>query len=365
MKLELNILKMDEDKRISVVVYSKDDKVIRRHYLSNKNKYRQGYENTLTFDLKTDYKIAFSYKKLVSLPIQLSKSLPSLKVRINKRYNSFTIDYYVKGINKTGEVYQKTFKSDLLSYRRGSKINTFIYKQPNKEGKPYKLLIAFDGQNLFSINGVGKYTTKNDPYGSWQVDKILTKVSLDTNNPYLVLSIDNANYYRDKDLTMSQEFGKVDKRFAFNKKFMNGKLENLCKVIVNDMIPYLKENYDIDWSDVGTFGSSSGGLACFYLGLNYSDMFSYILSFSPALFFFTPNDLNKLIIGKDKLPTLVLTGGYVSQLEKLLTDFNEYYYGILKDIYPKNKLLWLVDRKVDHNEIAWRYHFPYSFDFHK
>ena len=49
MKLELNILKMDEDKRICVLVYSKENKLLRRHYLSNKNKYRQGYENTLTF----------------------------------------------------------------------------------------------------------------------------------------------------------------------------------------------------------------------------------------------------------------------------------------------------------------------------
>ena len=95
MKLDLNILKMDEDKRISVLVYSKEDKVIRRHYLSNKNKYRQGYENTLTFDLKTDYKIVFSYKKLVSLPIQLSKSLPSLKVRINKRYKCDFFKLYI------------------------------------------------------------------------------------------------------------------------------------------------------------------------------------------------------------------------------------------------------------------------------
>lgn len=365
MKLDLNILKMDEDKRISVLVYSKDDKVIRRLYLSNKNKYRQGYENTLTFDLKTDYKIVFSYKKLVSLSIQLSKSLPSLKVRINKRYNSFSVDYYVKGINKTGEVYKQTFKNELLSYRRGSKVDTYIYKQKNLTNKPYKLLIAFDGQNLFSLNGVGKYTTKNDPFGSWQIDKTLSKVGLDNNEAYIVLSIDNANYYRDIDLTMSQEFGLIDKRFAFNKKFLNGKLEKLCEVIVNDMFPYLRDNYDIDWSDVGTFGASSGGLASFYLGLKYNELFTYSLCFSPALFFFTPEDLNKLIGGKENLPNLVLTGGYVSKLEKALTDYCEYYYPYIKEIYPKDKLMLLIDRKLDHNEIAWRYHFPYAFDFNK
>ena len=55
MRLDLNILKMDKDKRISVIVYSKDDEVLRRQYLSNKNKYRQGYENNLTFDLEKDY----------------------------------------------------------------------------------------------------------------------------------------------------------------------------------------------------------------------------------------------------------------------------------------------------------------------
>ena len=365
MKLDLKILKMDADKRISVLVYSKEDKFVRRYYLSNKNKYRQGFENTLSFNLKDDYKIVFAYKKIRSLPVILSKSLPNLKVRINKRFNSFVVDYYVNGINKTGTIYKMTFKNQLLSYRRGSKVDTFIYKQSNKTNKPYKLLIAFDGQNLFSINGVGKYTTKNDPFGSWQVDKILTKVGMDTNNAYIVLSIDNANCYRDIDLTMSQSFGEVDKRFAFNKKFLKGKLENICRVIVEDMIPYLKENYDIDWSDVGTFGSSSGGLASFYLSLEYNEIFAYSLCFSPALFFFKKEALNKLFEGKDKLPTIVLTGGYVSKLEKLLTDFNECYYNAIKEIYPKGKLLWLLDRNVDHNELAWRYHFPYSFDFYK
>ena len=57
MKLELNILKMDEDKRICVLVYSKENKLLRRHYLSNKNKYRQGYENTLTFNLESKFSI--------------------------------------------------------------------------------------------------------------------------------------------------------------------------------------------------------------------------------------------------------------------------------------------------------------------
>ena len=56
---------------------------------------------------------------------------------------------------------------------------------------------------------------------------------------------------------------------------------------------------------------------------------------------------------------------YVSRLEKALTDYCEFYYPYLKEVYPKAKLLLLIDRKLDHNEVAWRYHFPYSFDFNK
>lgn len=359
--MKLNILNMEVDKRISLLVYDKNDKLVRRSYLLRKNKYRQGYEGEYEFDLKKEEKVMFSYGKLNSLKIILTKSLPSLKVRINKRKKKLDVDFYNHGINKTGTIIKKTFKSEVFKYRRG-KIDTFIYAQEKEPHQKYQLLIAFDGQNLFSLKGVGKYTNKNDPYGSWQVDQILTHVKNQTGKSYLVVSIDNANKFRDKDLTMSQDFGKVNTLFTYNKLFHNGKLETLSKFIVEDIFDYLKQNYDIDWEDVGTFGSSSGGLASFYLGLNYSNYFSYILSFSPALLLFNKDDLNTLFIGKEKLPSLIFTGGYQSQLEKELTKYCRKYYDLIKKIYPKKKLHLLVDETYDHNEVAWRYHFPKCFD---
>lgn len=364
MEVKVNILNLETDKKISLLVYDKDNKLLRRIYLTGKNEYRNGIEKEVVFDLSKDHLIKFSYKKLISLPIYLSNSIPDIKVRINKRYNNFSVDFYNHGIKKTGHVYSKIFKSPLLKHKK-NRVNTFIYVQNNPLRKKYRLIVAFDGQNMFSINGTGVYTKKHDPFGSWQLDQVLTKMNKNNQNPYIVLSIDNSDKYRDNDLTMSTAFGQVDSKFKGHRKFFNGKLELLSEVIVNDMFSYLKDNYDIDWESVGTLGASSGGLASFYLGLNYSHMFKYILAFSPALFFFKPDDLNKLVINKKELPHLVISGGHLSWLEKALTDYCRYYYPIVKDIYLKDKLMLFIDELYDHNEITWRYMLPKSLDFCK
>ena len=362
MNIQVNVLNMNIDKQIGLLIFDKNNSLLRKIYIFGSSKYRNGIEKEVTFDLHHDYKIEFFYKKLRSLPIYLSKSLPNLKVKINKRKNVLNVDFYNHGIKKTGKVYSKVFKSDLLKHRQ-CKINTFIYVQDKLENEKYQLIVCFDGQNMFSLNGVKTYTKKHDPYGSWQLDQVLTKIRKDNHKPYIVLSIDNANKYRDNDLTMSEEFANVNFSFGRNKRYFNGKLELLAEVIVNDMLPYLKENYDIDWSTVGTLGASSGGLASFYLGLKYSNIFQYILAFSPALLFFKPEDLNKLILGKEKLPALVLSGGYVSMLEKVLTDYCRYYYPYCKEVYQIDKLMLFIDEIYDHNEITWRYMLPKSLDF--
>ena len=61
----------------------------------------------------------------------------------------------------------------------------------------------------------------------------------------------------------------------------------------------------------------------------------------------------------------LISGGYLSWLEKALTDYCRYYYPILKEIYAEDKLMLFIDELYDHNEITWRYMLPKSLDFCK
>ena len=355
MFLTINILNRETDKKISLLMFDKKGKLLKRRYLSSRNNYRDGKEDEYTFDLEKVDHICFSYHKIKSLPIILSMYMPSLSLKINKRYHKFEVSFYNHGIKKTGKVVSKVYKSDLLKYR-GGKINTFTYIQEKEDNQKYKLLIAFDGQNLFSKSGVGNYTSNNDHYGSWQVDQTLTALKNKTGNSYIVFSLDNGNRYRDKDLTLSQNFGKVDYQYAENKLFFHGKLEVISKFIIEEALPDLLSKYDIDVNDISTFGSSSGGLASFYLCHRYSDLFSYSINLSPALFLYSPEDINSLVINKNKIPYSLLVGGLHSDLEVSLTKYWKYYYLENKDLY-KGNLDYFIQKEYDHNEIAWRYLF--------
>ena len=56
----------------------------------------------------------------------------------------------------------------------------------------------FDSQNCFDLNKVGNYTSKNDPYGGWQIESSI-------NDEYIVVGIENADKYRSIELTPSKK----------------------------------------------------------------------------------------------------------------------------------------------------------------
>ena len=93
MFLTINILNRETDKRISLLMFDKKGKLLKRRYLSSKNSYRDGKEDEYTFDLDMVDHICFSYQKIKSLPIILSMYMPSLSLKINKRKHIFEVSF--------------------------------------------------------------------------------------------------------------------------------------------------------------------------------------------------------------------------------------------------------------------------------
>ena len=114
MLLTINILNKEIDKRISLLTFDKEGKLLKRRYLSGKYLYRDGKEDEYTFDLEKVDHICFSYQKIKSLPIILSMYMPSLSLKINKRYHKFEVSFYNHRIKKNEKIVTKTYKSVIL-----------------------------------------------------------------------------------------------------------------------------------------------------------------------------------------------------------------------------------------------------------
>lgn len=164
--------------------------------------------------------------------------------------------------------------------------------------KKYGVLYMFDSQNLYvAANGA---EPSSDSYGSWAVDVAVTSLVKNGNEGIIIVAIDNTDGHRDSELTMSQSFGTIT-NLADNNNFYNGKLDELGNFIKETLMPFIQSRYSVDTrrESTGIAGSSSGGLAAYYLGLRDNDLYGYIGAFSPANGLFTSASWTRFYAGKN------------------------------------------------------------------
>ena len=187
-------------------------------------------------------------------------------------------------ITSTGRVesFELTDETNLY-YRsdKSKKICVFVPSTYDNE-TPHDILYFFDAQNLFS--NVNKYTNNGDPYGSWQLDVVISELHRQYGKNIIVVGIDNADEYRSHELFMSpQTFGKLSELATSipNDNFSKGYLDDLSQFIVNTLHPFVREKYCVKEDSIGIGGSSMGGIAAFYCGLREQGFYKYVLSYSP------------------------------------------------------------------------------------
>ncbi len=186
-----------------------------------------------------------------------------------------------------------------LSYLPGGKKKISVYTPRGySSAKKYGVLYMFDSQNLYA--GAAGAEQSHDSYGSWAVDVAVNNLVKNGKDGFIIVAIDNTDGHRDSELTMSQSFGTLT-NLADNNDFKNGKLDELGDFMKNTLIPWVNSNYSVypDRSMTGIAGSSSGGLAAYYLGLRDNDVYGYIGAFSPANGLFTSMDWKNFYSRKD------------------------------------------------------------------
>lgn len=293
----------------------------------------------------------------------ITRNMPTLEASYNEMAKRYDVSFWPK-TKDYGQVINWDITDEKNLFFRPDKTKRVnIWLPPNYDShKAYHLLLMFDSQNLFDVRKVGNYTDKNDPYYGWQVETTLSNKSKD----FIVVGIENADGLRMTELmpSVNESDLKPEAIPTIEEHPLDCKLDNFGSFIIETLLPILKKNYQI--LDIGIAGSSAGGIAAHYLGIKYSEIFSYILALSPASGLLSSDywhTFYQKYMNKEKLPKLFYYQGCAEGLEQLLFSFNQDFFSNLADFnYPTKLITKYIELSGDHNEVMWRFAFNYGIE---
>lgn len=277
------------------------------------------------------------------------------------------------GVTKTGRVENYTLCDEVnLAHREDkSKIISVFIPESYDGVTPHDILYFFDAQNLFAY--AGEYTENGDPYGSWQLDLVISEIHRQYGNNIIVVGIDNADMYRSHELFMSPDrFGELSPLATAipDDDFSKGYLDGLSSFIVGTLHSFIKGKYCVKDDNIGIGGSSMGGIASFYCGLRELGFYKYVLSYSPAFGLYEmsafDNYFKTFDFARDneKLPYIhIYCGGGDVLEEQLLPAARDMKPLLINHGYPFCNVYETYDMEKPHNEESWRLILPESFSY--
>lgn len=248
-----------------------------------------------------------------------------------------------------------------LAYRKGKKVINIFVPANYDPNKKYGLLYFYDSQNLFRNNP--SYTKKNDPYGGWQLDEVISIFNKDI----IVVGIENADKHREFELSFKVKDETYATIFEGERScVVDGKLDNLLNFVHETLHPFIKNKYSIDEENIGVGGASCGGLAAFLTGIAYPEIYKYILAYSPAFLLYENKYWKEFFkeMKFEKLPKIHIYSGANDQLEAFIYDSTKSFKPqLVAHGYDEDKIKETYVKEFPHNEVSWRLILPTSFDY--
>ena len=257
-------------------------------------------------------------------------------------------------ICKGARVFTKTFSIDTKNDFKKRLVRVYIpstydFDNPNKR---FKVLYMLDGKNLFD-----DYTSY---VGEWGIDETVESfIKEEKSEGYIVVGIDAPNEDLGRTLEMTPDCLTFRKTIGIKEK---GYASLLGKFIFDVVKPDIDKTFftkpEKEFTGVG--GSSMGGLMSFYLGLEYPDKIKYCLDFSPAFFLYTWDSFKQYLDSKIDcdLPRHYFYVGGVGFEKSFIKTTKMAYEYFLNHGYSKDDVKFIIDKKQEHNEKAWRIYFP-------
>ena len=216
-------------------------------------------------------------------------------------------------------------------------------------GEPYSVIYMTDGQNLFNPGATST--------GSWAAAESAQMMASLSENRVIIVGIENADGYRDEELT--PDIGETAQE-----GYQNGHGAYFCDFVADTVVPYIEENYHVytDPAHNAVCGSSSGGIECFYIGMEHPEKFGTVGALSPAFGLFDTAVWDEYLSGRDfsnGYPFVYIYNGAADDLEQWLLCGAQDMPRSLKRIgYPEDKVTLKVYEQGGHNERYWRAVFP-------
>ena len=239
----------------------------------------------------------------------------------------------------TGKVFQHEFDSKALNNSR--KIFVWIPEGYDLTKDKYPLLVVHDGGAVFysKNGGFGKRNKlKNDSLSKpgWNLDETIHELIQSKKiKPIIMVGVSNSK---------NRGYEYVPTRNGIN----------FGKALTQELIPEIKKLYRIDSEDIGTLGSSAGGLISLYLGWELNNVFTKAACLSPGIIKGNDNYFQQLIkVNQPKKLQLAIVNG-TSGLDLELQFGVDKLIAYLNEInFPKKNLLYWVDEKGSHSPRSW------------
>lgn len=321
-------------------------------------------EGGVCFEFENGEKTGTVYPGKLSIGVEY-KYNPSQKRNLTYLYSA--------DCNKTGRVESFILRDEKnLSHREDKSKKISVFVPESYDGRtPHDILYFFDAQNLFGA--AGHYTDNGDPYGSWQLDTVISELHRQRGENIIAVAIDNADAYRDRELFMDPaSFGALAPLATAlpDEDYSTGCLDELSEFMMETLHPFIKKNYCVKEDNIGIGGSSMGGIASFYCGLRERGFYSYVLSYSPAFGLYEMSAFEDYFAKygfestRDELPKIHIYCGEGDPLERLLIGHSRAMKGtLIRYGYPEEKIFETYDSEKPHNEESWRLILAQSFSY--
>ena len=236
----------------------------------------------------------------------------------------------------------------------------YDFENPNKK---YPVIYMSDGHNLVD----DKIAAFGD---SWKFDQAVHKLMNEGLPGVIAVGIDCPMDPMERTRELCPPF--VPKKEIVLKEgpeLAHTYGDKFIRFIIYNLKPVIDKTFHTlsDRKNTAIGGSSMGGLMSFFAAMIHPEAFSFILSFSPALFFYEEKDWLNIAMSYNVKPTeegkcFLYCGGTGFEGE-FLKDVLYSYFHFQTIGYSNDRVRMVIDTDAEHNERAWAKQLPDALRF--
>lgn len=263
-----------------------------------------------------------------------------------KKIEGFCIDRRKHNETHYGTLYYRYIKIPFANKKYQTRVMRLWVPPHFDINKEYGVIYMTDGQNAVDENLTA--------YGEWNMEDHLHDLVEEGYPEFIIVGIDCPHNGDERTLEYL-----VGPQTSFKtKKLQNYYGDKMAAYFADKVVPYINSKFNINQDLVTFCGSSMGGLFSFYICSKYPKIFKNCISFSPAFFFFSReqilNEINKLNPTVDSMPKYVYFMGGGDRLEKRLAPYCDYLVNeFRKRGFNEDRLLYMKDESRIHHESTW------------